>query len=60
MYVIDILLGRFQPAVEPIDKCAVEEHAVLGLKDPVVLVGEDEQLSRDTAQLGSVEGTHTL
>ena len=54
------LFGRFQPAVEPTYKCAVEEYAVLGLENPVVLIGEDEQLGGNATQLGSIECSHTL
>ena len=59
-FVLSILFGGFQPAVEPTDKCAVEKHTVLGLENPVIFIGEDEQLGRNATQLGSIECTHTL
>ncbi len=46
-FVLSILFGGFQPAVEPTDKCAVEKHTVLGLENPVIFIGEDEQLGRN-------------
>ena len=36
------------------------ENTVLGFQHPVVLVWEDEQLSRNAAQTGSIEGAHAL
>ena len=33
---------------------------ILGLQDPVILVGEYNKFGRDTHQLGGIEGCHTL
>ena len=49
-----------EPLVEPAEEGALPEQSVLRLDDPVRLVGVDEQLGRDAAELGSIEGSHPL
>ena len=49
-----------QPTVEPLEECALPQHAVLWFKYPVVLVGEDKQLGWDAFHTCSVKCTHAL
>ena len=49
-----------QPAVKPVEECALPQYAVLWLQYPVVLVREDEQLSRNTPEPCGIECSHAL
>ena len=55
--IIDRLL---QPLVEPLEVGALPQYTILRTQYPVVLIGEDEQLGRHSAQDGRIEGGHAL
>lgn len=52
--------GGFQPAVEPAEEHALPHDGVLGLENPVVLIGEDQHLGGNSTQTGGVEGHFSL
>ena len=51
---------RFEPAVEPAEEYALPQDGVLGLDNPVVLVGEDYHFGRYAAKFGGIECHFTL
>ena len=55
---VDLLL--LQPAVKPVEECALPENTILWFEHPVVLVREEQQFCRDSLHAGCIEGTHSL
>ena len=59
--IVLLFLGLgLEPLVEPLEELTVPHHGILRLKNPVVLIGEYEHTSRDTAQACGIERHHSL
>ena len=52
--------GLLEVLIEPAEVGALPEEGVLWLENPVIFIGVDEELSRDTSELCGVEGGHSL
>ena len=49
-----------QPHIQPFEECTLPKHAILRFQHPMVFVGIDQQLGRNTSKDSCIKRRHTL